>query len=423
MEDNVQKLANAGQPEDSQIIHAAPGEMVVPPVISEQTQQMINQDLQSVGLNPAEYMVGQGSINNLTGLQEFGFLSKLFKKVKKVVKKVAPVALVATGVAGLAGAGPLAGVLGKGAAGKGLGLKGTSGKFFGKGGTFRNILSRGKEFILPGQDKKGLVKNIIGRFAGQQTQLPEMEYDAAGNPTGMYVDPVTGDKFTFSQLKDMGLIDRSGNIIGSPVSQLDKQRRFAGLTGPGSFADKILNIDPNKGTGPLSFLRGQNQTDGSDSGLGLGGLNLGGAGGIGQLALLYGLATKRAAEKTEGGQRDIRLSIRPDLMPQQTFQGFDVGVRPGMSYGGGMGFKELDLRMGGPSEGPGTETSDDIPAMLSDGEFVMTAAANKGLGGFKIEKNKDSLTIFPTGKPDREQGFKNNDKLMKFFEDYQEMMS
>jgi len=423
MEDNVQKLANAGQPEDSQIIHAAPGEMVVPPVISEQTQQMINQDLQSVGLNPAEYMVGQGSINNLTGLQEFGFLSKLFKKVKKVVKKVAPIALVATGVAGLAGAGPLAGVLGKGAAGKGLGLKGTSGKFFGKGGTFRNILSRGKEFILPGQDKKGLVKNIIGRFAGQQTQLPEMEYDAAGNPTGMYVDPVTGDKFTFSQLKDMGLIDRSGNIIGSPVSQLDKQRRFAGLTGPGSFADKILNIDPNKGTGPLSFLRGQNQTDGSDSGLGLGGLNLGGAGGIGQLALLYGLATKRAAEKTEGGQRDIRLSIRPDLMSQQTFQGFDVGVRPGMSYGGGMGFKELDMRMGGPSEGPGTETSDDIPAMLSDGEFVMTAAANKGLGGFKIEKNKDSLTIFPTGKPDREQGFKNNDMLMKFFEDYQEMMS
>ena len=423
MEDNVQKLANAGQPEDSQIIHAAPGEMVVPPVISEQTQQMINQDLQSVGLNPAEYMVGQGSINNLTGLQEFGFLSKLFKKVKKVVKKVAPVALVATGVAGLAGAGPLAGALGKGAAGKGLGLKGTSGKFFGKGGTFRNILSRGREFILPGQDKKGLVKNIIGRFAGQQTQLPEMEYDAAGNPTGMYVDPVTGDKFTFSQLKDMGLIDRSGNIIGSPVSQLDKQRRFAGLTGPGSFADKILNIDPNKGTGPLSFLRGQNQTDGSDSGLGLSGLNLGGAGGIGQLALLYGLATKRAAEKTEGGQRDIRLSIRPDLMPQQTFQGFDVGVRPQMLYGGRMDEQELDLRMGGPSEGPGTETSDDIPAMLSDGEFVMTAAANKGLGGFKIEKNKDSLTIFPTGKPDREQGFKNNDKLMKFFEDYQKMMS
>ena len=30
---------------------------------------------------------------------------------------------------------------------------------------------------------------------------------------------------------------------------------------------------------------------------------------------------------------------------------------------------------------------------------------------------------YPTGKPDREQGFKNNDKLMKFFENYQDMMS
>ena len=100
-----------------------------------------------------------------------------------------------------------------------------------------------------------------------------------------------------------------------------------------------------------------------------------------------------------------------------------LGYRPSMSYGGPMDEDELDLRIGGPSIGPGTETSDDIPAMLSDGEFVMTAAANKGLGGFKIEKNKDSLTIFPTGKPDREQGFKNNDKLMKFFENYQDMMS
>ena len=30
--------------------------------------------------------------------------------------------------------------------------------------------------------------------------------------------------------------------------------------------------------------------------------------------------------------------------------------------------------------GPGTGTSDDIPAMLSDGEFVMTAQAVRGAG-------------------------------------------
>ena len=38
-------------------------------------------------------------------------------------------------------------------------------------------------------------------------------------------------------------------------------------------------------------------------------------------------------------------------------------------------------RRNGQISGPGTETSDDIPAMLSDGEFVMTAEAVRGAGG------------------------------------------
>jgi hypothetical protein len=36
---------------------------------------------------------------------------------------------------------------------------------------------------------------------------------------------------------------------------------------------------------------------------------------------------------------------------------------------------------GGMMNGPGTGTSDSIPAMLSDGEFVMTAEAVRGAGG------------------------------------------
>jgi len=548
MEKDVQKLINAGQTEDTVIVHAAPGEMVVPPVISNQTQQMINQDMQSVGLNPAEYMVGQGSINNLTGLQEFGFLSKLFKKVKNVAKKVLPVVApfipggpllkgALTAVAGKASgldtkdallggltAGLGAKFLGSGTPGKGLeGLKGTSGKFFGKEGTFRNILGRGRDLIFGGGDS---------------------------------LQP-----YSDAEIDEM-LTTMDPSVVGQIVAERNaeiSEPRFKGLVGPDSFADKILNIDPNKGTGPLSFLQGsggQQLFDADGKPVSSGGFGLGGAGGIAGLAALYGLATKKAAEKTEGGLRDIRLSTRPDLMPQQTFQGFDVGVRQGMSNGGGMdrggalfkpfmyplgskgnpvgkytseeyphgvpesnmsetnqilferrkeimdileksnqldstivnklneelkaismelagdfnqgmtrnarenneamrrtiqkirgedvdyggginnrpGFAlgtgvdmvammEQDMRPGGPSVGPGTETSDDIPAMLSDGEFVQTAKANKGLGGFKIEKNKDSITLYPTGKPDREQGFKNNDMMMKMFEDYQEMVS
>ena len=40
-------------------------------------------------------------------------------------------------------------------------------------------------------------------------------------------------------------------------------------------------------------------------------------------------------------------------------------------------------RVNGPISGPGTETSDDIPAMLSDGEFVVNAKAVRGIGKLK----------------------------------------
>ncbi len=38
-------------------------------------------------------------------------------------------------------------------------------------------------------------------------------------------------------------------------------------------------------------------------------------------------------------------------------------------------------RKNGQIDGPGTGTSDDIPAMLSDGEFVFTAKAVRNAGG------------------------------------------
>jgi len=49
---------------------------------------------------------------------------------------------------------------------------------------------------------------------------------------------------------------------------------------------------------------------------------------------------------------------------------------PNMADGGDVDFP----RMNGPISGPGTETSDDIPAMLSDGEFVVNAKAVRGIG-------------------------------------------
>jgi len=55
------------------------------------------------------------------------------------------------------------------------------------------------------------------------------------------------------------------------------------------------------------------------------------------------------------------------------------GYKTRPQYAGGIA--DLDMTGGGASFGPGTGTSDDIPAMLSDGEFVVTANAVQNLGG------------------------------------------
>ena len=63
--------------------------------------------------------------------------------------------------------------------------------------------------------------------------------------------------------------------------------------------------------------------------------------------------------------------------------------------GGAMDFP----RRTGQIEGPGTETSDDIPAMLSDGEFVMTAQAVRN-----------------AGQGDRQKGFRKMYDIMRAYE-------
>jgi len=71
---------------------------------------------------------------------------------------------------------------------------------------------------------------------------------------------------------------------------------------------------------------------------------------------------------------------------------------PGQAEGGAID-ENIFPRMNGPIEGPGTETSDDIPAMLSDGEFVMTAKAVRGAGNGS-----------------RQEGMKNMYQMMSNFE-------
>ena len=393
-------IAGLGRGEDSMIAHVAPGEMVVPPVLSPETQETIKQEMIAVGLDPNEYTVGQGmSINPITGMAEFGFLKKLGKSLKKVVKKVAPIAAVALpfipGFQALTPAlkGVVSGAVGKAGgastkdallmgltAGVGSKLRGAGGvtdaaskidksrPLFGKDGRFR-------DFFIKGSDDKNFIDNVFGGMRRNQPALTQ-EQMAELSPEELAA---------YQQAMNTG--------------------PFGGQFGP-FLRDTFLGTAENPG-----LLRN------IGSGIGDGG-GLGGNAGLMALAALYGKAVKEDFKKKEGGLKDIRQSIRPDLMPQPTFQGFDLGIRKPAAMGG---LQELDMRMGGPSIGPGTGTSDDIPAMLSDGEFVMTSAANNGLGGFKITKSETGIEIMPSGKPDRQKGARNMDRLMKMFEQYNDI--
>ena len=98
----------------------------------------------------------------------------------------------------------------------------------------------------------------------------------------------------------------------------------------------------------------------------------------------------------------VRSSVKEKQMAQM---GFNMG-----------GIAELDMREGGESAGPGTGTSDDIPAMLSDGEFVMTAKATRGAGAFDVNKTKSGIELIKGGSASREKGVKNMRELMNIFE-------
>ena len=71
-----------------------------------------------------------------------------------------------------------------------------------------------------------------------------------------------------------------------------------------------------------------------------------------------------------------------DMYPSQyTLSAPGAYIAPSMAAADGGGIDTSKVpRRNGKISGPGTETSDDIPAMLSDGEFVMTARAVRGAG-------------------------------------------
>ncbi len=86
---NSSSMNSMGRFGDDQMIHAQSGEMVVPQSVLQQNPQLnmgLNQAFQNQGVDPQRQMVGSGSgsMNPMTGQQEFFDLGKLLKTVAPI---------------------------------------------------------------------------------------------------------------------------------------------------------------------------------------------------------------------------------------------------------------------------------------------------------------------------------------------------
>jgi len=133
-------------------------------------------------------------------------------------------------------------------------------------------------------------------------------------------------------------------------------------------------------------------------------------------AMVYQPPEKRMM--AQGGIMNLNMGGMPRYNYGGGVQYFNQGGTVAMAEGGDMdatiNIENFPVK-DGQIDGPGTETSDDIPAMLSDGEFVMTAKAVKGAGSFNINDNNGILTLTPNGDPSRDSGTRVMYKLMEHF--------
>jgi len=445
---DLQGIAALGRNEDTILAHVAPDEMVIPAEVLRNDpflNTLIRKSISKYGVDPNQFVVGNGDmdLNPLTGLPEFGFLSKVFKKIKKVVKKAAPIAMFIPGVGQALGAvgGSLLGKVGLGKAAAGIGsfvgkipgLSGvgnaiTGGSMGGLGSALQfggNAIRQGiGGLFTPGGAAQKIGRNMIQPSMQQQQFYPFQNVLNQGFPG-------FGGGMIYPQQQG-GFMPAVFNTGLSRPSQQTQQGILPFLSRkllPQALEDMIQG----KSTGSFfgretpGFIKGIGDSvrgvrdslveDGKFSALGAGGLGL-----------LAGKLAYDAAKERQGGLAETpavtmdalgRYQLSKALGTGGTREEFGLGPAPKalkFAKGGAVMMEELDMRQGGESIGPGTGTSDDIPAMLSDGEFVMTAKATRGAGAYETKKTPKGIELIKSGDASREAGVENMRELMNMFE-------
>jgi len=470
--EQAQMLAAEGTGEDTVLAHLRPGEVVLPPEFMQDAEfeNQVEAKFDEFNLDPGAAMVGSGiaTLNPMTGLEEFGIFKKIGKALKKVVKKVAPVAgplanfipgvgpVLAAGIgaatnvaAGKGLKGAISGALGGYGTGKLMGgiggLGSVGGKAVGPGG-FQDLGFFDKFRALGSGAKAG----IGSLFGGPQQSVQDI-YAGADPSTQVRIDRLLSEGASEAEilqnLSQSGMMPQAGGGLGSLFGGTKGQSRL------GMIEDLLKGrpSDPVRQGGLGQIFSGAGGAGGMGGGFGLG--DVGAAG----LAGLFGKLAYEEAKKAKGvpltplvtmgptGRYNIEAEIAR-RMGQQAPNPVEFGLLPegtipqlsgGMAYGGpvqafadggavammnegGEMEVEIDMndfdRMNGDIDGPGTETSDEIPAMLSDGEFVMTGRAVRGAGSYELQKGENGIiSLIPSFEEDRERGTQLMYQIMDMF--------
>jgi len=310
-----------------------------------------------MGIDPERYIVGNelNSINPITGQPEF-FLKKIFKSAKKALKKIAPYAGT---IAGIMGLGPgYAALIGAGApllAGEDAG----------------SVLAGGIGGYGAG---KLLGTGAIGRGLPNVTPTKGILYGKAPVPPPSGVPPIGGAQ-NINPVKQ--------NNIFSNVGQKAKDFYSSNFTQAGRDQKFIDRYNMFKSEGMSDTVA--SELAGKGGGLPGGALTA-------TLAPMALGAIGQFFDKDEDSKLDDSFY---DISPKNPFmyQGATIQrsasggmMRDPMEYEdayaeGGLSSLEEFPRMNGQISGPGGPKDDLVPAMLSDGEFVMTAKAVENAGG------------------------------------------
>ena len=481
MAEQAAMLAAEGRGGDTKLAHLRIGEVVLPPEAfeDEQFESMVGAKFQELDLDPERYVVGGGiaSLNPITGLEEFGWFKKTFKSLKKVAKVVAPIAMLIPGVGTAIGAalGGIGGLAGAGMAKIGLGGLASS-----IGGLASSALGGLGSLGIPGispiaggmaSGGAGGALSTIGKAL--TNPLAGGLFGGAGSTYGGLDPSVAGNQDFFRRTLDKFVSAAPKNTAESIQKMLDE-----GVS-PEDIAKQLETQKPGilqQFMGGVGGMLGMGAGGGGIGSL----LPLLAAGGLGKLAYdetkgMRGVDLIPLTQEGSTGRYNIEAEVNrrmglpaPNpteygLLPANTFDPLTGGRRapvevaqnvaadpvgvtdPAMEetpvmarYGGAimsarnggyvmpMAYKkggnvstEDFERMNGGINGEGTETSDDVPAMLSDGEFVMTGQAVRGAGAFDLGQGEGGIiTLTPNGGENRDGGTALMYEMMDLFAEF-----